>query len=57
MILAWIDDPGHPLSTAERLHELINDSELHVASTPADLDRPSDDLLNRLATELEKYAS
>lgn len=37
LILAWIDDPGHPMSTAQRLHDLIDDSELVVARTPADL--------------------
>lgn len=38
LILAWIDDPGHPLSTAKRLNELIGGSELVVARTPDDLD-------------------
>ena len=33
LILAWTDDPGHPVSTAERLHELIPGSQLHVSST------------------------
>lgn len=37
LILAWIDDPGHPLSTAQRLHELIVGSQLVVAHTPAAL--------------------
>lgn len=37
-ILAWIDDPGHPLSTAERINHLIRDSQLIIARTPADLD-------------------
>jgi pimeloyl-ACP methyl ester carboxylesterase len=31
LILAWDTDPGHPLSTAERLVELLPDTELHVA--------------------------
>jgi pimeloyl-ACP methyl ester carboxylesterase len=30
LILPVAGDPGHPLSTAERLHELIAGSELHV---------------------------
>jgi pimeloyl-ACP methyl ester carboxylesterase len=37
LLLPWTDDPGHPLSTAERLHELIPDSALHVTRTPDDL--------------------
>ena len=37
LVLAWIDDPGHPLSTAEKLHELIADSRLVIAHTPGDL--------------------
>jgi pimeloyl-ACP methyl ester carboxylesterase len=31
LILAWDTDPGHPLSTAERLAELLPDAELVVA--------------------------
>jgi pimeloyl-ACP methyl ester carboxylesterase len=37
LILAWDDDPGHPVSTAERLHALIPGSVLHVAHTPDEL--------------------
>jgi pimeloyl-ACP methyl ester carboxylesterase len=37
LVLAWIADPGHPLSTAERITDLICDSQLVVARTPADL--------------------
>lgn len=37
LILAWTGDPAHPLSTAEELASLIPDSELHVASTAAEL--------------------
>ncbi len=37
LILAWTDDPTHPLSTAERLDELLPDSRLVVARTPADV--------------------
>ena len=33
LILAWTGDPGHPSTSAERLHELIADSELALAST------------------------
>lgn len=37
MILAWDTDPLHPVSTAERLHELLPDSMLHVSTTVADV--------------------
>lgn len=52
LVLAWTGDPGHPVSTAERLAEVIPDAELHVASTRADLDRWTDltvDLLRAVA--------
>lgn len=35
LILAWAGDPGHPVSTAERLAELIHGSELVVSETSA----------------------
>jgi pimeloyl-ACP methyl ester carboxylesterase len=38
LLLPWAGDAGHPLSTAERLHELIPDSELFVAENAADAD-------------------
>jgi pimeloyl-ACP methyl ester carboxylesterase len=37
LLLAWADDPGHPLSTAEALHSLITGSELVVASSEAEV--------------------
>lgn len=37
-ILAWVDDPGHPLSTAESLAELLPQATLTVARTPADVE-------------------
>jgi pimeloyl-ACP methyl ester carboxylesterase len=37
LILAWDGDPGHPVDTAERLHDLIPGSVLHVARTPEEL--------------------
>ena len=37
LILAWDTDPGHPVSTAERLHELLKNSELHISKTSADI--------------------
>lgn len=36
-ILAWVDDPGHPLSTAESLSLLLPQSTLTVAHSPEDL--------------------
>lgn len=33
LILTWATDPLHPVATAERLHELIGDSTLHVSTT------------------------
>ncbi|WP_010524106.1 alpha/beta fold hydrolase [Nesterenkonia sp. F] len=38
LILAWTEDPAHPVATAERLHELIGGSRLGVAATPEQLD-------------------
>ncbi|MGN0063581.1 MAG: alpha/beta fold hydrolase [Nocardioides sp.] len=38
-ILAWVDDPAHPVSTAEALLELLPDATLEVARTPADVGR------------------
>ncbi len=37
MILAWDDDPGHPVSTAESLHELLGGSQLLVARSTDDV--------------------
>ncbi|MEV0643873.1 alpha/beta hydrolase [Phytomonospora sp. NPDC050363] len=37
LILTWETDPLHPVATAERLHELIGGSELHVSSTVDDV--------------------
>lgn len=36
-VLAWVEDPGHPLSTAEALVALIPQAILRVAATPQDL--------------------
>lgn len=38
MILAWIGDPGHPLSTAERLAALLPHATLTIARTPEDVE-------------------
>jgi 3-oxoadipate enol-lactonase len=37
-ILAWVDDPGHPLSTAEALTGLLPHATLAVARTPEDVE-------------------
>ena len=37
LILAWVGDPGHPESTAQRLDSLLPNSELHVARKLTDL--------------------
>jgi pimeloyl-ACP methyl ester carboxylesterase len=37
-ILAWVDDPGHPLSTAESLAALLPQATLTVARTPDDVE-------------------
>ena len=38
LLLPWAGDPGHPLSTAERLHEVLPDSRLFVAEHAVDAD-------------------
>jgi pimeloyl-ACP methyl ester carboxylesterase len=42
LVLAWTGDPVHPVSTAEELHSLIPDAELHVSSTRSDMDSWTD---------------
>ena len=37
LILAWSGDPGHPVSTVDRLAELMPDTEVAVASTMSEL--------------------
>ncbi|MFG3253191.1 alpha/beta fold hydrolase [Streptomyces sp. NPDC048172] len=37
LVLAWDADPLHPVSTAERLHGLLPDAELHVSRSVADV--------------------
>ncbi|GGF37573.1 alpha/beta fold hydrolase [Subtercola lobariae] len=37
LIMAWATDPGHPVSTAEKLHELIAGSELVISESSADV--------------------
>jgi pimeloyl-ACP methyl ester carboxylesterase len=38
-VLAWIDDPTHPVSTAEALVSLMPNATLHVASTSEEVQR------------------
>lgn len=37
LLRPWVGDPGHPVSTSERLHELLPNSTLEVQRTPDDL--------------------
>lgn len=37
LLLAWTEDPSHPLSSAERLHAVLPSARLVVASTPQDV--------------------
>ncbi|MDX3539182.1 alpha/beta fold hydrolase [Streptomyces sp. MB09-01] len=37
LILAWVDDAGHPLSTARTLADLLPGAALHVSETRADV--------------------
>lgn len=37
LLLAWDTDPGHPLSTTERLAELLPGADAHVSRTAADV--------------------
>lgn len=38
LILGWIGDSSHPMSTAEIVHEALASSRLVVARTPADVE-------------------
>jgi 3-oxoadipate enol-lactonase len=37
LILAWAGDPGHPISTAQRLAEILPSAQLLIAETPEQL--------------------
>ena len=37
LLLPWTDDPGHPVSTAERLAELLPNARLEVATAPENI--------------------
>ncbi len=52
LLLAWTDDPAHPLATATQLHDLLPHSTLVVASTPSDVARWPD----LLAAHVEQTA-
>ena len=52
LILAWSGDPGHPVSTAELLEELLPDTELVVASTLDQLATWTDRVRSFLASSL-----
>ncbi len=49
LILPVQGDPGHPLSTAERLHELLAGSELHVSRDVTSLGAQRDTIASFLA--------
>lgn len=37
LLLPWADDPGHPVSTSERLQQVLPQATMEVARTPDDL--------------------
>ncbi|MGB5952437.1 MAG: alpha/beta hydrolase [Ornithinimicrobium sp.] len=39
LLLSWVNDPAHPESSAQHLHELLPNSHLVVARTPKDVAR------------------
>lgn len=49
LILGWVEDPAHPLSTGERLHDLLPSSRLVVGRTRADVATWPDLLAEHLA--------
>ena len=56
LILAWSDDPAHPLSTARTLHDLLPDSTLVIARSYADLQKWPE-LVQQFLVDLEAEAS
>jgi 3-oxoadipate enol-lactonase len=52
LILAWSDDPAHPLATAQALHLRLPNSTLVVAERYSDLEKWPE-LLRQFVTELE----
>jgi pimeloyl-ACP methyl ester carboxylesterase len=49
LVLAWSGDPGHPVSTAEKLRDTLPDVQVSIASTRAGFDSWSDQLHSFLA--------
>lgn len=39
LLLAWVEDPAHPVSTSQRLHDLLPHSELVIAHTHPEVHR------------------
>lgn len=39
LLLAWVGDPSHPLSTVQRLHDLLPHSRMVVAHAPCDVEK------------------
>ncbi|WJL94237.1 alpha/beta hydrolase [Microbacterium sp. ET2] len=37
LVLGWVDDPAHPLSTARLLHDVLPNSRMAIARTPRDV--------------------
>ena len=37
LVLAWVEDPGHPLTTADQLTDLLPHAQLRIAQTPQDV--------------------
>lgn len=50
LILAWTGDPGHPVTTAARLQELMPHADVALAVTPAGLAGWTDRVIDFLAT-------
>ena len=48
LVLAWSGDPGHPVSTAERLGDTLSNVRVSIASSRADFDTWTDQLLDFL---------
>ena len=46
LILAWSGDPGHPVSSAEELHKLIDGSTVQIASTLEQLETWTDRIID-----------
>ena len=49
LVLAWSGDPGHPVSTAERLGEVLPNVDVTIASTVAEFEMWTNQVVNFLA--------